>query len=146
MRGKKPKEAELYVAAVYLEKAMREPGCPICRRVREAEERWIWNVLYELTGDPEIHAWFASSLGLCREHAALMAKVVENRELVTPTGVARLYETVVARALEAVSVLRGRASLSQGKCLLCQLAQETEERESWFFGKLLADPKLWAVY
>ncbi|MEN3011185.1 MAG: hypothetical protein ABDI20_09575 [Candidatus Bipolaricaulaceae bacterium] len=43
----------------YLERALRKPGCPLCRRIREAE-RWIWNVLYELTGDPEIHARFAA--------------------------------------------------------------------------------------
>ncbi|MGC8962674.1 MAG: hypothetical protein ACP5LK_01750 [Candidatus Bipolaricaulaceae bacterium] len=146
MRNKSAKGAELSLAAVYLEKSMREPGCPICRRLREAEERWIWNVLYELTGDPEIHGRFASSLGLCREHAALVAKAVETRELVTPTGVARLYESVVARALEVLPNLRGRASLPRGRCPLCQIAQETEERESWFLGRLLADPQLWAVY
>ena len=76
---------ELGLAAVYLSRALKEEGCPICRRVRESEERWIWTVLYELTGDPELYEKFAGSLGLCREHAALMAQqVVETRELNYP--------------------------------------------------------------
>ena len=47
------RKEELGLAAVHLERALREEGCSLCRRIREAEERWIWNVLYELTGDPE---------------------------------------------------------------------------------------------
>ena len=122
---------ELGLAAVYLSRALKEEGCPICRRVRESEERWIWTVLYELTGDPELHEKFAQSLGLCREHAALMAKVVETRELVTPTSVARLYETVVSQ------VLQDLPRPNRGPCPLCEIAEEAAERESFFLGKLL---------
>lgn len=146
MKRHENEEARLSLAAVYLGRAMRQSGCPICRRVREAEERWIWNLLYELTGDPEIHARFAASLGLCREHAALTAQVVKTRELVTPTGVARLYETVVTHALEELANLSSRKLSPQRACPLCQLAQEVAERESWFLGRLLADPEFWAAY
>lgn len=143
---KSEKTEDLGLAAIYLERAMKERGCPICRRVREAEERWIWNVLYELTGDPEIHERFSSSFGLCREHAALAAKVVETRELVTPTGVARLYETVVEKALAELVGFRGRKGLTRGECPLCEVAREAEDRESWFLGKFLADAEFWAAY
>jgi hypothetical protein len=131
---------ELGLAAVYLSRALKEEGCPICRRVRESEERWIWTVLYELTGDPELHEKFAQSLGLCREHAALMAKVVETRELVTPTSVARLYETVVSQ------VLQDLPRPNRGPCPLCELAEEAAERESFFLGKLLLDPEFWKAF
>lgn len=134
-------------AALHLERALRKPGCPLCRRIREAEERWIWNVLYELSGDPEVHARFAASLGLCREHAALLAQVVETRELVTPTGAARLYETAVARALERLADLSGRQrGLPREPCPLCAVAREAEERESWFAAQLLAVPEFWQAY
>ena len=131
---------ELGLAAVYLARALKEGGCPICRRVRESEERWIWTVLYELTGDPELHEKFAQSLGLCREHAALMAQVVEIRELVTPTSVARLYETAVSQ------VLQNLPRPNRGPCPLCELAEEAAERESFFLGKLLLDPEFWGAF
>lgn len=146
MRSQERDEAGVVPAAVYLEKAMQKRGCPICRRVRETEERWIWNVLYELTGDAEIHKRFAASLGLCREHAALMAQVVETRELVTPTGVARLYETVAVHAVEEVERIRGREPLSRKNCPLCEIAQEAADREAWSLGRLLVDPEFWRVY
>ncbi len=144
MKDERPESLSL--AAIYLEKAMRERGCPICRRIREAEERWIWTVLYELTGDPKLHARFAASFGLCREHAQLMAKVVETRELVTPTGVARLYETAVDKVLFELAALQGRKFLVRGECPLCEVAQEAEDRESWFFGRFLADAEFWVAY
>lgn len=141
------RKEELGLAAVHLERALREEGCPLCRRIREAEERWIWNVLYELTGDPEVHERLAASLGVCREHAALLVQVVQTRELVTPTGVARLYETVVAHALAALTDLpRRRKSAFRAECPLCALAKEAEDRESWFLGELLGDPRFWALY
>ncbi len=135
MRHERDEEPTLGLAAAHLARAMRERGCPLCRRVREAEERWIWTVLYELTGDPEIHRSFADSLGLCREHAPLMAKVVEERELVTPTSVARLYETVVATLLAKLSDQREKIRKEQAECSLCRVVRETEDRESWFFRK-----------
>lgn len=147
MRGAKPEDANLGLAAVYLAKAMREPGCPLCRRVREAEERWVWNVLYELTGDPEVHERFAASFGFCRDHTVLLAQVVETRELVTPTGVARLYTSAVVQALAALAALPGRRkTLPREACPLCTVAQEVADRESWFLGRLLGDPELWEAY
>ena len=63
----------------HLQETLTKPGCVLCRLVRENEEQWLWNLLYEYTGDPQIHARFADSLGLCGEHAALMHKIVEKR-------------------------------------------------------------------
>lgn len=140
-------KGELSVAVVNLERALREPGCPICRRVRETEERWIWNVLYELSGDPEVHERFASSLGLCRAHAALMAQVVDTRELLTPTGVARLYATAVSQALQTLAELsRRRKTVAREECPLCLVAKEAEERQGWFLGRLLGEPTFWTLY
>ncbi|MBC7098416.1 hypothetical protein H5T52_04780 [Candidatus Bipolaricaulota bacterium] len=121
-----------------LSRALGEPGCPICRLVRESEERWIWTLLYEFTGDPEIHTLLARSLGLCALHADLMRKVVEGRRLMTPSGVARLYETVV-NALERKlqqGLLRGNANKTE--CPLCTYANGTAERQAYFLARLLS--------
>jgi len=121
-----------------LRRALREPGCPICRLVRESEERWIWTLLYEFTGDPEIHALLARSLGLCAPHADLMRKVVEGRRLMTPSGVARLYETVV-KALEGeLRQGRLRGNAKKPECPLCTYAKNTAERQAYFLAQLLS--------
>ena len=121
-----------------LRRALREPGCPICRLVRESEERWIWTLLYEFTGDPEIHALLARSLGLCAPHADLMRKVVEGRRLMTPSGVARLYETVV-KALEGeLRQGRLRGNAKKPECPLCTYAKNTAERQAYFLARLLS--------
>jgi len=69
-----------------------------------------------------------------------MAQVVETRELITPTSVARLYETVVSQ------VLQDLPRLSHGPCPLCEFAEEAAERESFFLGKLLLDPEFWEAF
>ncbi|HDH09504.1 MAG TPA: hypothetical protein ENF84_01050 [Chloroflexi bacterium] len=121
-----------------LRRALREPGCPICRLVRESEERWIWTLLYEFTGDPEIHSLLAHSLGLCAPHADLMRKVVEGRRLMTPSGVARLYETVV-KALEGeLRQGRLRGNAKKPECPLCTYAKNTAERQAYFLAQLLS--------
>lgn len=137
------RKEELSLAAVHLERALgKKEGCPIGCRVRETKECRIWYVLYELTGDPEVHKQFAASLGLRREHAALMAQVVQTRELVTPTIVTQLYEIVVVHALATLADLSWRRkSTFCAECPLCALAKEAEDRESWFLGELLGDPK-----
>mgnify|MGYP001080581813 CR=1 FL=1 len=128
------------IAAVHLRRTFQEEGCPLCRRVRESEERWIWQVLYEMTGDPATHERFSRALGLCQGHAALLVQVVESRELVTPSSVARLYETVVH------SLLQDLPRPSRGVCPLCETAEEVTDRESWFLGRLLLDPEFWGAF
>ncbi len=129
----------------HLHRALKERGCPICRLVRESEERWAWNLLYELTGDPEIHQLLARSLGLCPAHGRLLVQVATERELVTPTGVARLYETVVAQALAILS----NGDLKRGKpaeCPLCRSSRDTAARQAAFLAQALAHPDLWTAY
>ncbi len=124
-----------------LARALPRPGCPICRLVREGEERWAWTLLYEFTGDPEIHELFASSLGLCAQHARLLERVVEEKRLMTPSGVARLYETVVRRLAGSLAGSPTRLSLKRGDCPLCTYAAEAADRESYFLARLLRLPE-----
>jgi len=124
----------------HLREKLALPGCPLCRLVRESEEQWLWTLLYELTGDPEIHDRFASSLGLCAEHAELMQKIVEKRQLVTPSGVARLYETVTQEAITALSKPIQR--LHHERCPLCRYREQLEDRQAYFLAVTLKD-KTW---
>ena len=126
----------------HLHDILTKPGCVMCRLVRESEEQWLWNLLYEYTGDPQIHARFADSLGLCGEHAELMRMIVEKRQLVTPSGVARLYETV---SREEISHLSQAARKGQGKadeCPLCQYRDQSSERKASFLARALRE-KAW---
>lgn len=123
-----------------LKRAFRLEGCSICRLVHLNEERWIWSMLYEFTGDPGLRTRFDEALGLCRYHAHLMVQVVEERELIGMAGVARIYETVVKRYVELLhkanqaDILSGvrrsvrrpisdRMSPGPQVCMLCQSTQ-----------------------
>jgi hypothetical protein len=44
-------------------------GCPVCRLVEDAVERYIDGVSYEFVGDLEIRDRLRSSLGFCNHHA-----------------------------------------------------------------------------
>jgi len=104
----------------HLQETLAKPGCVLCRLVRESEEQWLWNLLYEFTGDPQIHARFADSLGLCGEHAELMRMIVEKRQLVTPSGVARLYDTVSQEQLSRLSRPARKGAEKTDNCPLCR--------------------------
>ncbi len=123
----------------HLQETLTKPGCVLCRLVRENEEQWLWNLLYEYTGDPQIHARFADSLGLCGEHAALMHKIVEKRQLVTPSGVARLYETVSHKELSHLARSSQKGTTKAEECPLCRYREQATERKASFLTQALLD-------
>ncbi len=114
-------------------------GCPLCRMVRESEEQWAWTLLYEFTGDPEIHEKFARAGGLCVEHAELVRRVVEKRQLVTPSGVARLYETVTREFLKALPRMQPVEDHQQ--CPLCYHRDQSAARYAYFLATTLTKPE-----
>ncbi len=120
----------------HLRKKFEQGGCPLCRMVRESEEHWGWTLLYEFTGDPEIHDRFAKAGGLCTEHGELIRMIVESRQLVTPSGVARLYETVTKEFLRDLSTTRSENQ----DCPLCRYRKQAEERYAYFLATTLLDP------
>ena len=123
----------------HLQETLAKPGCVLCRFVRESEEQWLWNLLYEFTGDPEIHARFADSLGLCGQHAELMRLIVEKRQLVTPSGVARLYDTVSQEELSRLSSVVHKGVAKVDDCPLCRYHEQVEERKASFLARALAE-------
>lgn len=143
-----------------LERALREAGCPLCRIVRRHEEAWLFHTLWEFTGDPEVRRRFDESFGLCGSHARLLIRVVEGQHL-GGSGVARIYETIIARfrekLLELLPVRPGvrrwlKLSPScpepsalerlQGRlCPLCEAGRRSAEGAVFFLLQALQDPK-----
>ena len=123
----------------HLHETLAKPGCVLCRLVRESEEQWLWNLLYEYTGDPQIHARFADSLGLCGEHAELMRMIVEKRQLVTPSGVARLYDTVSREEISHLSHFTQKNLTKRDNCPLCRYRDQVTDRKASFLAHALAD-------
>ncbi|MFQ6033666.1 MAG: hypothetical protein ACE5KR_02265 [Candidatus Bipolaricaulia bacterium] len=134
-RRGKSREDRTALSSFYLRGTLEQEGCSICRLLREGEERWLWHLIYELTGDPGVRAKLDRSFGLCQEHAYLLIEIVEERELISGDGVARIYETVVAdylrRLREAATELargrhKAREALQGVECPLCTLNREME--------------------
>lgn len=133
MSKAKDKDLSLPPGDLALKEALTEEGCPLCRLVREGEERWLWQLLYEFTGDPGVRGELDRALGLCHAHAHLLIKVVEERELIGGDGVARIYESIVRRyrrdlmgSGSAPNGPRPRRLPRKAGCPLCSRGQERE--------------------
>ncbi len=98
-------------AFIALEKAFKQRHCCICRLVRETEEQHTWFFLYEHTGDPPMRHRFDETFGFCHYHGQLAAGIVFEREMMSESATARLYETVVMTYREA---LEGLSRTKQG--------------------------------
>ncbi len=130
--GKHGKARENSVELVRLRRAMGEPRCPICRLVRESEEWRLWLLLYEHSGDPEIHRRFARALGLCSRHAKILERIVVQRPLATPAAVARFYGPLCAHVRGALG-----DGLPRQRCDLCRYAEDTARRYAASLAELL---------
>jgi hypothetical protein len=113
--------------------AMREPGCPLCRVLSEAEVRTM-DAFVEQAG--RLHETFSSFCergGFCREHAWLFHR----RAALSLTGVpvAQMYEALVRRDIEHLERLELRVDKARGRhgletlldrraCRPCERAQE----------------------
>jgi hypothetical protein len=97
-------------------------GCALCRRSREAGDRFVDAFAYELVNDPMLRAELRRSLGFCREHAS---------EAATQTG-APLAESIVCADLSAhVARLleRGKPVTASGPCPACEVAARRERHD-----------------
>jgi hypothetical protein len=152
--------------------ALRQPGCPICRRTAQAVTRHLETTSYESATDVETRAVLRATQGWCADHAG---QWLEQRDAL---GTALIYKDVldnVRRALvgaaglpageaepEALLTrLRGRASRRgglrpgsriaaalepQGTCPACTVARETERVTVGTFAGALASAAFLAAY
>lgn len=69
-------------------------GCPVCRLVYKATDRFLDSILYEATLDPEVRETLKRSHGFCAEHV----EILRNRPG-RALGIALIYRDVVRRRL-----------------------------------------------
>ncbi|MCS7350902.1 DUF6062 family protein [Thermoflexus sp.] len=91
-----------------LQHAMREPGCPICRLQREAEKRYLDNLLWENVNDPATREQWAAGLGFCARHAWQLQRL-EAQRYGDGLGNALLYEDLLQRVILALEALAQEA-------------------------------------
>lgn len=87
-----------------LKHAMRQPGCPLCRLQREAEARYLENLLWENVNDPATREQWAAGLGFCSRHAWQLQRL-EARRYGDGLGNAILYEDLLQRIIPVLETL-----------------------------------------
>lgn len=65
-------------------------GCPLCRLVYRATDRYLDSLLYEAVLDPDVRAKLQESQGFCREHVAMLS-----RQPGRALGIALIYRDIV---------------------------------------------------
>lgn len=89
--------------------ACKQPGCPVCRLVNQAVDRYLDNLFYENVNDGDLRAQLRSSLGFCHEHAWLAIKPGLGDAL----GVAIIYHDILTNILRKLPEA-GNGSQGQG--------------------------------
>lgn len=156
------------LAEIYLRRALRQEGCPICRCVVEAERRYLWFLLNESVNDIGTRRRLAQSLGLCASHALLMCNM-EIQEWVTPLGNSIIYEGLAGQVLhqlqEAHKLLEQRDQTPRWKrmwrrsqdrierllrpekiCRVCEIGQESARHYAETLVGMLALPEFQELY
>jgi len=67
--------------------------------------------------------------------------IVEKRRLVTPSGVARLYDTVSREELSYLADSAHKATTKRDECPLCRYRSQVVGRKASFLARALADPR-----
>ena len=75
--------------------AQSQAGCPICRLVYKATDRYLDALLYEAVLDPQVRAKLKRSRGFCPEHAEML-----RRKPGRALGVALIYRDVIRTVCE----------------------------------------------
>ena len=98
------------LATVNLKRALRKPGCPICRLRQQAERRYLFTLLYENVNDGGTRQHLVRGMGLCPEHAwALQA--VEQERWHDGLGVGIIYEDLAGRVSASLAEYLKRNSV-----------------------------------
>ena len=89
-----------------LKSAFKKEGCPVCRLLKEQEDRYFFNLLYENVNDGPTRGLIIDSMGLCPEHAwTLQARELEEWNDGLGTGI--IYEDLTKGVLNEFSAYLG---------------------------------------
>ena len=161
---------------IYLERALQEPGCPICRCCAQHEERYLQWLVWENVNDAGTRARLGQSLGLCGAHARQMLQI-ERSMLGMSLGNSIIYDSLIQLALGRIRRARadlpaqpGRRTLWQGLrrvlvglwpagrrnpadwlrphkgCRVCELCEEKARHYARVLVDLVADDSGQALY
>lgn len=155
--------------------AMRQPGCPLCRLCREAERRYLENLLWENVNDPATRAQWAAGLGFCPRHAWQLQRIEAHR-YGDGLGNAILYEDLLQRVIPALEAMvpgpgaapepiwrrlaraLGRVAPAEGhkeaapglqgrqRCRVCRLAEDTACAYADWLIEGLAEAEIREIY
>ena len=70
--------------------AQSQAGCPICRLVHKATDRYLGSLLYEAVLDPEVPTGLRRSRGFCSKHTEML-----RRKPGRALGVAIIYRDII---------------------------------------------------
>ncbi len=138
--------------------AMAEPNCPVCRLLERDASKLLTTILYEYVTEPQTHATFRQSLGLCNVHGWQMA------EQGNVMSIAVLYSAVIDEALKQSKNrshngqgLRGlfnrvpRSELSNAltpdtPCPVCDKLDENQSRYMSVFAEKMTDDRFMTAF
>ncbi|NLG27862.1 MAG: hypothetical protein GX557_08110 [Chloroflexi bacterium] len=134
-------------------------GCPICRLVYKATDRYLDALLYEAVLDPTVRAKLKDAHGFCEEHVEML-----QRQPGRALGVALIYRDTLKELLQTLggARVRSRRLLSWGArrassptaerlsaarpCPACEIAATTERDYVSLLLAHLSDDALYAAY
>lgn len=96
-----------------LVEAQEQAGCPICRLVHKATDRYLDSILYEAVLDPDVRLKLKESYGFCREHVGML-RCKPGRAL----GIALIYRDIIRAIALAPKLARRGTSRSLLRRLL----------------------------
>lgn len=145
----RPRQPDL--AVHQLERAFREPGCPLCVLVQETDWRGLWILLWEHVNDPGVRGELLASLGFCPDHWRGLDQV-GRREGLGVMGQAILGQSVVAEVARRLRcALAGGAPLAsaldvRAACPQCRQRAFAERSYLEELGRWLDEPLFRAMY
>lgn len=128
--------------------AMQEKGCPVCTLLTRDANKLLNTILYEYVTEPQTHAEFRASLGLCNVHGWQLT------EQGNVMSIAVLYSAVVDEAFKQsddIETPRMRGLFNRNSnhaldpdapCPACKKIDENEARYISVFADKLDDDRL----
>jgi hypothetical protein len=146
-----------WFTASALREALSKPGCVICEALNTSVRRYLFSFLYEGMMSADARQHFLQGGGFCAQHF-LQAKQIERDSWAEGFGVAILCEDLLDRILAGLDGLqlsqngaKRRLSLKHRKnslrrltgerCMVCEVAQESETHYIEALEELLGDSR-----
>ena len=157
-----PRQPGKHTSYFELAVAQGQAGCPICRLVFKATDRYLDSILYEAVLDPDVRTKLKRSHGFCAPHVEML-----RRKPGRALGVALIYRDIINTIVKVADERHYKRSdsfinrfLGKGRkrptfahglaqeraCPVCVTAQEAENSFTELLLAHLDDEKLYSAY